>query len=251
MEKYDILLNEIKEYLNKEEINYNTNNEVISLYDLSKILTDELEGLKNIKVDSKINKKLNSFFNLNFSSNYYSRISGDENTCTICIEKTEYDEPWTEFLHIHKDKGINEIYLAEEQTCSNKKIFKFVKKNYNLILETLQTLEDYVELLGNLNDSYFETTEFEDSLFKVKLALKNKGIINYEISILENHELFEEYNKKWYKREGIYEFVDKNVADILKRISVSPEELEGPFKNIYYRYKEKEKEKIKTLKMHN
>lgn len=252
MEKYEILLNEIKKYLNKEEINVNTNNEIISLYNLTKILMEELEGLKNIKTDSKINKKLNSFFMTRFSDSFFSEINGDENTCTICIKATEHYEPWSEseVLRIHKDKGIDEIYLSEEQTCFNKKIFKFVKKNYNLILETLQTLEDYVELLGNLDNSYCETTEFRDSLFKVKVAIKNNGIINYEISILDNHELFEEYNKKWYKREGIYEFVDKNVADIFKRIPVSPYELDEPFKSICFKHKEKENAKVKTLKMH-
>ena len=251
MEKYDILLNEIKDYLNKDEINYNTNNEIVSLYYLFKILQDELEGLKNIKTDSKINRKLNSFFSFNFSSNYYSKISGDDKTCTICIEESEYDEPFTEFLHIHKDKGINEIYLSEEQTCFNKKIFRFVKKNYNLLLETLQTFEDCVELLGNLDDTYYRITEIEDSLFKIKLIITNKGIINYEISILENHDLFEEYNKRWYKREGIYEFVDKQAPAIFKRIAVSPDELEEPFKSIYYKHKEKQNNKTKTLKMHN
>ena len=41
MEKYDILLNEIKDYINNDEINYNTNNEIISAYDLYNIINEE------------------------------------------------------------------------------------------------------------------------------------------------------------------------------------------------------------------
>ena len=110
-------------------------------------------------------------------------------------------------------------------------------------------MEDYVGILGNLDNSYYKNIELEDSLFKIELEIKNNGITNYKISILDSHELYEEYNKNWYKREGIYEFANNNAEEILKRMPVSPYELEEPFKSIYCKHKEKENNNIKTLKM--
>ena len=214
MEKYDTLLDEIKEYLNKDEINYNTNNEIISAYDLYNIINKELEGLRNIQISSQINKRLKNFFIFNSSTNFYTKLMGDESTCTLCIEESMYDEPYVEFLNIYKDKDINEIYMNKEENCFNKKMFKFMKKNYNLILETLQTLEDYVELLGNLNTCYYRNTEIKDDLFKIEFQINYMGVVEYKISILDTNDLFEEYNKKWYKREGIYEFANNNVESI-------------------------------------
>lgn len=253
MEKYDILLNEIKDYLNKEEINYNTNNEVISAYDLYNIINEELKGLRDITIDSKINKKLRalSLAKIFSETSLNSSIRGNSQTCTIVFEKSKQYEPFSEVLRVNKDNGIDEIYFDKEKYWNNKSFYNFVKRNYDLILETLQTFEKYVELLGKLEISYYQSTKIYDDLFKVLLSINENGVVKYEIFILNNHELFEEYNKKWYKREGIYEFANKNAEEILKRIPVSPDELEEPFKSIYYKHKEKQNNKVKTLKMHN
>ena len=92
MEKYEILLNEIKEYLNKDEINYNTSNEIISAYDLYNIINEELKGLRDITINSKINKKLKALTLVNFFSEQYfnSYIIGDEETCTIFFPKITF-----------------------------------------------------------------------------------------------------------------------------------------------------------------
>jgi len=250
MEKYDILLNKIKKYLNKNEINYNTNNEIISAYDLYNIINEELEGLRNITVNSKINKKLRTLALFKFFSelDFNSYVIGDEDTCTIFFQKSHSFEDFCTALKVCKDNNVNEIYFGEDKNHCNKIFYKFVKNNYNLILETLQTMEDYVKLLGNLDLFYHKTTNIKDSLFKVKLEINSKGVVEYEISILDTNELFEEYNKKWYKREGIYEFANKNAEAILKRMSVSPYELKEPFKKLYDKHKEKEN--VKVLRMH-
>ena len=250
MEKYDILLNEIKEYLNKDEINYNTNNEIISAYDLYNIINEELKGLRDITINSKINKKLKALTLVNFFSEQYfnSYIIGDEETCTIFFQKSHSFEDFCTALKVCKDNNVNEIYFNEDKNHCNKIFYKLVKNNYNLILETLQSMEDYAELLGNLDLFYHKTTNIKDSLFKVKLEIDRNGVTKYNISILNSHELFEEYDKKWYKREGIYEFATKNSEAILKRIAVSVDELEEPFKNLYEKHKEKEN--VKVLRMH-
>ena len=72
MDNYNILLNEINEYLKCDEVDStNTNNEIISAYDLYNIVNDELEGLRDITINSKINKKLRS---INIFKNLSSEI---------------------------------------------------------------------------------------------------------------------------------------------------------------------------------
>lgn len=248
MENYDILLNEIKEYLNKEEVsNYETNNKVISLYDLYSAINSELEGLVNITQNSKIYKKINGIRSFFSEKDYFVVLSGDENKSQIEFQEKHDDNNFT----IYKDRNINEVYFSDSKNCSNKHLFNFVKSNYNLILKTLSILEDYIDLLGKINtytcDKYMY---FEDDLFRVCLSYNKFGIVNVDIKLCNNHKLYDEYSKNWYKRENICDFAKKNQDEILKRILVSPHTLNEDFKKIYNKTLERTKQpqKVKTLR---
>ena len=252
MEKYDRLLNEIKDYLNKEEINgENFKNEIISLYDLYNILNDELEGLRNITINSQINKKLNSlYYKYRFKNIFYGEIKADKNKSEIKIKDKSSCNPdnifhnWYE-LTVFKDKNIDEIYFSDKKDNINKYLYVFIRKNYDLILETLTTAEYYVDLLGKL--TYFTST-FSDDLFVVKLSINEKGEVIVNVEIKKEHELYDEFYKNWYKRENIYDFTNNHKEEILKRIPVLPYTLKEPFKNIYDLQNEKKSQKVKKLK---
>lgn len=251
MDNYNILLNEIKEYLNRDEVNSeNANNEIISLFDLYNIINGEFEGLRNITINSKINKKLSLPTKINIFSNKQltSYIHGNEKNCRINFKKIKYFGDGDCSLKIYKDKGVNDIYFDREKSHHNREFYNFIKRNYNLILETLQTLEDYVELLGKFNSN---SIDFSDDLFKVKLSFNLDGEVNYSVSIRSDHCLAEEYSKKWYQRENICDFANKHKEEILKRIPISPYELKEPFKKIYYNHKEKNNTdvKVKSLRI--
>ena len=125
----------------------------------------------------------------------------------------------------------------------NKQIHKFIKKNYNLILETLSIREHYYDLLQQYMGFFY----ISDDLFTAKLFYTTNGEVSVDINIVDNHEFKSEYSKKWYKRESISEFVEKNKDEVLKRILVPVNNLNGGYDKLYETYKEKNNQKVKTL----
>ena len=103
-------------------------------------------------------------------------------------------------------------------------------------METFQIYEKYIDLLGSV-------TEFnqllKDDLFSLNISFSKSGNVSIKIEVLPEHPLHQEYSKKWYNKKGIYEFVDNNKEEILKRIPVYPHILKEPFNNLYNKYKEK------------
>lgn len=247
MDNYEILLNEINDYLNKREINNeDASSEIISLYDLLKIVDNELQDFRNILTNSLLSKKLKLASKLSPFVNECS-ITVDtyrENPCINFRQKHDYYNPFK----IFKGKNINDIYFGNYHNNKEGKFFKnFVKKNYDTILETFQVIEEYIELLGSINT--FSST-FIDNLFKIEISIYSEGEVRFILSLNQEHPLKEEYKKQWYQRENICDYVERNKAEILKRFSVVPRNLEEPFNKIYNKSKEKqaiEPEKVKTI----
>ena len=251
MDNYNKLLDEIKDYLKREEVDKeNTNVEVISLYDLYKILNEELEELRDITINSKIEKKLNKnkLYMLEHELLRYDVIisSYDKNTILriykIGLNHRPIDAYYSSDLAIIKDNGINDIY-RERGLEKDKRLDKFIQKNYNLILETLTIKENYYNLIGKKE----ETIHFSDDLFSISLTYNEDGTINTALSIVKEHPLRDEFSKNWQKREMIGEFAKRNLDAITKRIAVPVYTLTGGFKNLYDSYKEKNNQKVKTL----
>ena len=105
MNNYEKLLNEINEYLNKKEINNEgTSTEIISLYDLLKIVSNELKEFRNILTNSTLSKRLK----------FASKISPLVNVCSITIDTynnkacINFHEKynWCEPFEIYKDRNI-------------------------------------------------------------------------------------------------------------------------------------------------
>ena len=243
MDNYEILLNEIKDYLNKNEIDSDkTNSEVISLYDLCKIINQELEGLRNITTNSELLRKLKSYSKLSLKlNNPYIYIHGE-----MYKSEISFHDKTTIFslLDVYKEKNINDIYFNRDQEKNNKFYYKFVRKNYDLILETFAIIEEYTDLLGSLNTF---STKLNNDLFSVEFNIFYDGDVRIKIDLNKEHPLYEEYSKKWYQRENICDFVLNHQSEIFKRFIVIPSKLEKPFNKIYNRYKENSNEKEKTL----
>lgn len=245
MDNYDLLLNEIKLFLSQEEIKeQDTNVEVISLYDLYSIINKELEELRNITQDSELNKKIKksklytSLFNKSFSSRVAARKEDSSIDLVMYFDK----HYWTTFT-IYKDKGSDQLRLSQAKNENNKCFYNIIKKHYDLIMEILNKLENYVELLGDLT---INESSYTYNLFNVELNFDYNGNVKFKININKNHKLSSEYNKVWYKREIICDFVQRHQEDILKRLPISIYELTGNFKVLYEEYmKKNENAKVK------
>ena len=90
-------------------------------------------------------------------------------------------------------------------------------------------------------------------MFSVVITLDYSKMLNCENMIITNltistsNPLFNEYKKNWYGRENIYDIVEKNKEEILKRIPISIYSLPAELKNIYYTSLERKNNKEKTL----
>lgn len=246
MDNYDLLLNEIKTFLAQEEIKEeDTNVEVISLYDLYNIINKELEDLRNITQNSKLDKKLKkSKLNASLSNQkFYSRTNAYREYSSIELVMDDKNNYYRGCFTIYKDKGSDQIRLSAAKNEHNKCFYNIIKKHYDLILEILNKLENYVELLGELT---INESNYVYNLFTVELNFDYNGIVKFKININKDHKLSAEYNKVWYKRETIPEFLKKHQEDILKRLPISIYELTGNFKVLYEEHMRKIEETPKV-----
>ena len=243
LKELNLWINEIENYLNKEEVsNLRTNIEVISLYDLFKIIENEFEVLKNIKnqLDEKLNSSLNIFSGV---KNPHVEIKVYEKSSTIYFYDNSSEYP---IFSITKCKYREEknIYFPPDKTQKNKFYYSFVEKNYDLLLNMLDIIEPYSELMCFHNRT--PINQFGDDWFWVQFFGINTGNVSVEIY----HNIYQNYYKK-FPTIFIDDFKHKYKEEILKRIPVVPSKLPQPYNKFYDRYKEKEnkKEKVKMLKI--
>ena len=252
MDNYDLLLNEIKNFLAQDEIKEeDTNVEIISLYDLYCIVNEELKDLRDIMNNSKLNNKYKKtrFMNLIIGINTYSetKIMFDNRAC-ISLYKERFDDSkpgWCveEYLYVYKEKNIDRLHLSDEKCKENKCFYNFIKRNYNLILDTLTKLEYYIDLLGKIYDK----CKFSNyGLFNIGISFNDEGKVDIKLDIKQGHPLYDEYYKNWYNRENIHVFAKKHQDEILKRLPISVYELTGNFKVLYEEHMRKKEEAPKV-----
>lgn len=257
MEKYESLLNEVNEFLLEEEIDgESTNNQIISMYDLYMAIKHELNGLKEIlNITSLLENKLSTFLYYHLfgslkNDKFYSaekvdvKLYSDSEKSGITF-KTETNE-----VSVNKDKNVEGIYISDELSKENKSIFKFIKKNYCLILDIIYQLEEYSNLVGGISsENKIKDMDFSDNLFNVNITYSNLGEVDVTVGVNQDHPHHLEYYKNWYTKVGIYKIVNEKKEEILKRIPVSVNEIDKEFLDIYN--KNIEKQHIKSIKWWN
>ena len=256
MDNYEKLLEEINIFLNKEEINsINTNTEIISLYDLYIIMDKEFENLRKLSnIDKTYCQKLRTFRNYLFGryddffikSSCCVDIYADENISKIIFSNSDSDVADDFYrISIIKDKNKDELYLDKTIDWHNKQICKFIKKNFDSLLDTLSNIEEYYNLLGKTSNKDKEWYYFNGSttLFIYRITYDKNGYIRLNYYISPEHPLYEECNKNYLNKKNIMEYADENKISILKRIPISINELPINILNIYNKGKECQKEK--------
>lgn len=252
-DNYELLMDEINQFLTKNEVDSSsTLIEIVSLYDLCNILKFGLEDLEKIYINSKLEKEFRKY---NKRRNFFSFgvKSSDVNFDFIKQKSAIYLHSFvygkgSENLSIIKDKNNNDIYFDCKENKENKHLYDFVRKNYDLIMESLETLEEYQSLIGELPIEMM----VENQLFNIKLKINEDGRLITKIEINKNHELYNESLKNWYGRENISEYIEKHTDEILKRILINPYEMEESFKIIYDKSKidqQLSKQKVKKIRL--
>ena len=245
VKELDIWVGKLENYLNKEEVSsLKTNIEVISLYDLFKIVDNEFKDLRNvtIQLDEKLNSSLNIFSGV---KNPRTLVDFDKIYSNTCIYF--YDDSST-YVKLKIIKRIKEkdFCHTRTKTKNNKFYYNFVEKNHDLILKMFEDIEQYFDLMfyPPLPRKYFG-----DDWFWVDLHFSNSGNIKIDIYFNYHQEYYREFEKR-FSFIFIDDFCKQHKEEILKRIPVNPSKLPEPFKTLYNRHKEKENNKIKVKSLY-
>ena len=137
----------------------------------------------------------------------------------------------------------------------NKYICKFIKNNFDILLDTLFSIEEHYNLLRKTsnNDKEFYSYKNSTNLFVYQIIYDKNGNSRMNFYISPDHQLQDECEKNYLNKKSIGEYIDENKVDILKRIPISINELHINILNIYNKGKEyqKDKELKKSIKWWN
>lgn len=244
MDEYLKLFNLINYYLSSDDIV--DSNEFVSVYSLIQIIKEELERLCEITVNhtfkNKINddsKSKNKFMFLNkkekeekdkCSGIYYY---GFDNTSEIgmCLD--------TGYVRVSKDRNCDEIYFGYISNNSDK---EYVAKYYDDIMNYFSILEDFIYFTDChiIDNKFYEKNvctvlpeqKIFDSLFDVSLSVNENVKLEIYISINKEIDSSYIYNREWFKRVKLSDYVNENKLDILKKIPVEVSSLNEPFRKM-------------------
>ena len=267
MDNYEKLLGEINEFINSEKPNLeNTNDEVISAYDLYIKVKKELSGLNKLsQTPRQLAKKVdfNSLLTLITydedvfqNSRAYVGIYGDASISQITFYNTDLKEKQGYNISVKKDKGASDIYIDKPLDNQNKSIYKFIKKNYCLIIEILSQIEEYTNILDKISFDWLNIQDEENSmdiqnkLFDISLTYNLVGKVDAKIFINHNHPLASEFYKNYLNKQTLSKYANENKEAILKRILISPHQISDGFEKIY-NHKNKEDQKVKYIRWWN
>lgn len=220
MNNYETLINEIKEFVNKKEID----NDLwfCSLYSLYTTINNGFKGYRDITKNSKIQQLLKEIpmlakTKINFDNDdktVYVRLLDSKNVvrATIC-----------------KDKNVNKIYFKNK---SNDIYYNFIDKNQNLFFETLIIYEEYISIIKNIkSEKTYLTDCLLEPLFRSVLSYNSFGDVDITLEI--NQDYIEDYIYDKNEKNFICDFVNQNKEKIFKRFEVPLLFLESPFDDLY------------------
>lgn len=146
---------------------------------------------------------------------------------TIFLKNQETNQP--DIITIYKDRNSKEIYLK------NKEHREFVSKHYEKIMNIYCTLEEFVDIangpLSSIN-SMMNSQVFSDSFLDVALSFNHCGIVKISMKINKQEDPNNIYNREWYNRKKLSQYVKENEEEILRKIPVKIDRLDDAIRKI-------------------
>lgn len=239
MDKYTELMNRIDTKYSGEEIEQTEN--VISLYDLVTILSEEMEPLRKLKMDKEFQNKINrdrtifqriGLFKRKEVINKkctggYTEVS--ENRSTISLG---FDNGQALGVHVvlYKDFDSDELYFADFCLKDREFVEKYISDIYGIfaILEQYGTLFPYEEKKGRTGLSQ----EFSDGLLSVTVKLDTWGRVTPSIVPCKGIDTDNLYTREWYNRETVSKHVYAMQEQILRTIPVEISSLNEVYRKL-------------------
>lgn len=238
MNEYQRLESKLISYLSREEVKRTDN--IISFYDLYKLLDKKFEVLRNVQLNNQLIEKVNNDnskkkkkqeFIIRNLDNVLATTENKTSKITFFYGKGYNPETFT----ILKDFDDDDIYFSST-TSPNK---EFVTNYYQDIISIFKILESFAKLtkgdIGiNKENPNLKPMVFTDGFLTISIIYGNYGQVNTDISINVKEDHNSIYKREWYTRKKLSDIVSEHNDEILKKIPVNISSLNGLCKEILY-----------------
>ena len=238
MDAYDMIKTSIDNNLSKENIE--SNESVISVYDLYKILDKKFEKLRSVTQNKSLFTSKELF---GIKSYYETHVYRSSSTLSILVLKDKNYFDGNKF-YINKDLGSDsdKIYLSGYSRKVEKFVNNFVKKYYDEIVEVFSILEMYHDLIFQCLYS-----EHSGSDFKFDIVISFDGQVDLKVSVNTNVDLGNYVYREFFNKESIDDMLTKSKYELAKKTPIKMNSLKEPFKQIVTEYYEQKKPKVKII----
>lgn len=251
MDQYDILLDEIIDYKDREIVL--NQDDQISAYDFYLFLRDEFKGLSNmcfyceelvrhinknyslkqlierkVKGDDSINKEIKDF-----------EVCGNDTETYLYLFFTNYFGIINDnnYIKIVKDRNNNQLYIKEG--FYNDEI---IKNNYEKILEIFDISEYYSE---NYGDVYYNTLypmisfNFEDEVISLRINCDIYGNVDTDLCMVKDKDNYIE--RTWVRDDVRYlsMILHEDKSMLMKRFKINISTLDSSFQRLILKHREK------------
>ncbi len=239
MDRYDELKRTIDKKYTDREVECHDN--IINLYELYHILTDEIAPYRTVMDGSEIQRKINADRTIIEKLGMFKKRSVVRNKCTsaICSVKSNSSRicfgfedkkvsMGSKFTAIVKDFDSDEIYF-DKYTDVDK---AFVEKYISEIYEMFAVLEEYGQLFpyDEKEGRNVLKQSFDDGVLNITISLDLYGRVKYDIRLSEKVGSMDLYNRDWLNRESIRDYVERSIKRIFMSIPININDLNDTYK---------------------
>lgn len=240
MDSYTKLITSIDEKYEDNGVEQTEN--IISLYDLVTILSEEMEPLRKLKMDKEFQNKINNDRTiLQRIGLFRTRTVVDkkckggytevgENRSSISLNFEDKGNVLGTHVVLFKDFDSDELYFADFCLKDREFVEKYISDIYGIfaILEQYGTLFPYEEKKGRTGLSQ----EFSDGLLSVTVKLDTWGRVTPSIVPCKGIDTDNLYTREWYNRETVSKHVYAMQEQILRTIPVEISSLNEVYRKL-------------------
>lgn len=240
MDSYTKLITSIDEKYEDNGVEQTEN--IISLYDLVTILSEEMEPLRKLKMDKEFQNKINNDRTiLQRIGLFRTRTVVDkkckggytevgENRSSISLNFEDKGNVLGTHVVLFKDFDSDELYFADFCSKDREFVEKYISDIYGIfaILEQYGTLFPYEEKKGRTGIEQ----EFNDGLLSVTVKLDTWGRVTPSIVPCKGIDSDNLYTREWYSRETVSKYVEGMKDKVLRNIPVEISSLNEVYKKL-------------------
>jgi len=141
----------------------------------------------------------------------------------------EYNKVANESIILIKERNSDNLYFGYHINR------EFVSSYYEEIMNHfyyLESLPDIINKSFNCNYAFFKDQIYLDPFFNVELFINSMGEVNVSIFINKEVDINSIWNREWFNRISLKNYIEENKEFLLKKLYVNVNELDELLKNI-------------------